>query len=253
MTDHHPPSRQDSERVGAAEDYCRQIETYLCQKNEGHLVRIVGPAFEQVRDWAQQGVPLRVAFRGIDRYCERYYAKGPRRRPVRIEFCEDDVLDAFEDWRRAIGVGAVAAAEGTRIGEESEGAAPKKGSLSAHIERVLARLALVVEGRSMSAAFQAHLAAVRDELRALEGEARHARGDQRARILQRLAVLDRELMNAASVGVDSAVRDRVRQEAGEEIRPFTERMPVEARTKAVEAAERRLLREMLGLPMISFE
>jgi len=65
-------------------DYCRQIEAYLCGKNEGHLIRIVGPAFEMVCGWAQRGVPLKVAFRGIDRYCERYYAKGARRRPVRI-------------------------------------------------------------------------------------------------------------------------------------------------------------------------
>jgi len=27
-------------------EYCREIENYLCQKNEGHLIRIVGPAFE---------------------------------------------------------------------------------------------------------------------------------------------------------------------------------------------------------------
>ena len=49
------------------------------------------------------GVPLAVAFRGIDRYCERYYAKGPRRRPVRVEFCEADILELFDDWRRAVG------------------------------------------------------------------------------------------------------------------------------------------------------
>src|SRR3989304_1332087 len=85
-------------------EYCREIEAYLCGKNEGHLVRIVGPAFEKVCGWAQQGVPLKGACRGIDRYCERYYAKGPKRRPVRIEFCEADILDAFDDWRRAVGV-----------------------------------------------------------------------------------------------------------------------------------------------------
>ena len=53
-------------------EYCRQIEAYLCRKNEGHLIRIVGPVFEQVTGWAVQGVPLAVAFRGIDQYCERY-------------------------------------------------------------------------------------------------------------------------------------------------------------------------------------
>src|SRR5918993_5637438 len=86
------------------EDYCRQIEAYLCRRNEGHLIRIVGPAFEQVCGWASRGIPIKVAYRGIDRYVERYYAKGPRRRPVRVEFCEADVLDVFDEWRRAVGV-----------------------------------------------------------------------------------------------------------------------------------------------------
>jgi len=85
-------------------DYCHEVERYLCQKNDGHLIRIVGPSFDLVSAWAAQGVPLKVACRGIDRYVERYYGKGPRRRPVRIDFCEADVLDAFDEWRRATGL-----------------------------------------------------------------------------------------------------------------------------------------------------
>ena len=27
-------------------DYCRDIETYLCRKNDGHLIRVVGPSFD---------------------------------------------------------------------------------------------------------------------------------------------------------------------------------------------------------------
>ena len=115
-------------------EYCRQIEAYLCRKNEGHLIRIVGPAFEQVCGWAASGVPLKVAFRGIDQYCERYYAKGPRRRPVRIEFCEADILDLFDAWRRSIGVPRV---EDGTVTEESSSRRP---ALARHLERAIARL-----------------------------------------------------------------------------------------------------------------
>ena len=97
-------------------DFCREIESYLCQKNDGHLVRVTGPSFDLVSGWAAQGVPLAVAFRGIDRYCERYYAKGPRRRPVRVEFCEADVLDTFDEWRRATGL-TTSGEEGSPPGE----------------------------------------------------------------------------------------------------------------------------------------
>ena len=124
-------------------DYARQVESYLCQKNKGHLVRVVGPAFDLVTGWASTGVPLKVAFRGIDRCCERREAKGgPRRRPIRIEFCEADVLDAFDEWRRAVGV--TAAADGASNGDGHT----RKPSLEAHIERAIAHVApnLTLEG-----------------------------------------------------------------------------------------------------------
>ncbi len=93
-------------RVGTQpiDEYCREIETYLCRKNDGHLIRVVGPSFEVVSGWAAQGVPLKIALAGIDRYFERYYRKGPRRRPVKIDFCDADVLDVFDEWRRATGL-----------------------------------------------------------------------------------------------------------------------------------------------------
>ena len=86
------------------DEYCREIETYLTRKNDGHLIRVVGPSFEVVSGWAAQGVPLKIVLAGIDRYFERYYRKGPRRRPVKIDFCDADVLDVFDEWRRATGV-----------------------------------------------------------------------------------------------------------------------------------------------------
>src|SRR5512132_2278950 len=119
-------------------EYCRAIENYLCRKNEGHLIRIVGPVFEKVCGWAAQGIPLAVAFKGIDQYCERYYAKGPRRRPVRVEFCEADVLELFDDWRRAVGV--------TSTESDDPPAERKHDSLPSHLDRAIARLTALRAG-----------------------------------------------------------------------------------------------------------
>jgi hypothetical protein len=49
-------------------EFCRDIESYLCKKNDGHLIRVVGPSFVVVSSWAERGVPLKVAYAGIDRY-----------------------------------------------------------------------------------------------------------------------------------------------------------------------------------------
>ena len=62
------------------------------------------PCVRSVQGWAA-GVPLKVAEAGIDRYFERYYRKGPRRRPVRSEFCEAECLKRLTT-ARAVGVAA---------------------------------------------------------------------------------------------------------------------------------------------------
>jgi hypothetical protein len=222
-------------------EYCREIETYLCRKNEGHLIRIVGPVFERVCGWAAQGVPLAVAFKGIDAYCERYYAKGPRRRPVRVEFCEADVLELFDDWRRAVGV--------TGAGGD-EGRARTQDSLPAHLERAIARLTALRASGGSRTLDRALDDAVR-ELDRLRAPAKSARGDARAAIRERLAALDAALITAAGADLDDDRRRELRRHAEAEIAPFAGRMTAEARSAAIDAAFTRLLRDSIAVPTLS--
>ena len=225
-------------------EYCRELESYLCRKNGGHLVRIVGPAFEMVCGWAERGVPLTVAYRGIDRYCERLQARGGRRRPVRIEFCEGDILDLFDDWRRAVGVVQAQ-------GEVDSPAPARKPSLTSHLDRVVARL---VGGRApRSPAFEQHVQVLLAEIDRLSGESKTSRGDARVAILDRLVELDRALVVAAAAELDPGARETARREADAELAPFGSRLAPDVRAQAVEAAFERLVRDSLGLPQIRYQ
>jgi hypothetical protein len=218
-------------------DYCRQVEDYLCRKNDGHLIRIVGPAFEQVCGWASLGVPLKVTQRGIDRYFERYYAKGARRRPVRIEFCEADVLDAFDEWRRAVGVPAAAA--------ESQ-----RESLRAHVDRAIARLqALSAHDSPLKSVADA----VAHELDAAYGDSKGLRGDVRRAFLERLHALDRALVDAAREACDASTRQELTAEAEADLAPFRDRMPREAYEQSRQAAVDRLVRDRWHLPVLAYD
>ena len=223
-------------------EYCREIETYLCRKNEGHLIRIVGPVFEKVTGWAAQGIPLAIAFKGIDQYCERYYAKGPRRRPVRVEFCEPDVLELFDGWRRAVGVSS-----GSGDGDPVE---RRPDSLPSHLDRVIVRLTALRAGRGADT-FSARLDEIVRQLDGLRSSAKQARGPARAAILDRLAAMDAELLDLARGQLDDEQGATLRAKAEAEIAPFAARMPADARAAAVEAAFMRLLREAAGLPVLS--
>ncbi len=257
--------RQQSPEPMEDVEYCREVESYLCRKNGGHLVRIVGPAFETVCKWSEQGVPLKIVFRGIDRCVDRANARGGRRRPLRIEFCEADVHAAFDDWRRALGIGTAGGA-GTAVGagfsrpmqvsetadEFDDPGAPRKGSLPAHIARSVARL-LAVKSEPPDPAFDDTISRAIRELDALAASTRNARGDVRTKAIEQLAVLDAELIAAARTRVDAAAAEALRREADAELAGFANRMSADARDRARQLAFERLLRESLNLPVLTYE
>jgi hypothetical protein len=241
-------------------DYCREVETYLCRKNDGHLIRIVGPSFDLVSGWAAQGVPLKVACSGIDRYFERYYRKGPRRRPVRIDFCEADVLEMFDEWRRAIGLtqSSVISHQSSVDSHQSsvdsrQSPAGRSQSLPQHLERVVLRLTSVGVSDSLGGDFDALIDRVAAELDAARAQAGGLRGQARQALIDRLSALDAELLQRARGSLDGAAAASLARAADEELAGFRSGMTPEAFARAREAAMDRLVRERFVLPTIAYE
>ena len=236
------------------ESYCRDLEAYLCRKNDGHLIRIAGPAFEQVMGWAAQGIPLAVAQSGIDRYFERYYRKGPRRRPVRIEFCELDVLDAFDAWRRALGLGNLTAA----TVESPDGVAPlpapgrARRSLATHIETTIGRLTALRGSDKAGATLSTALESAVRALDRLRPEAPRVRGAARDALLAELTTIDRALMTAAVEALAASDRASIEAEATRELSSFRARMADHAYAQSHAASVNRLVRIQFALPDVEW-
>ncbi len=228
--------------------YCREIETYLCRKNDGHLIRVVGPSFDLVAGWAGSGVPLKVAFSGIDRCFERYYRQGPRRRPVQIDFCKADVLDAFDAWRRAVGLPAAVTEE-----PASDTPPPEpSSSLPAHLRRVVERLTNARATGRIDDRFDSVIDAAGRELDCSRASGAGLRGAARAALIARLAELDEDLLQHARTALDEPTRRVLLSDADAELAPFRGRMTDETYEKIRQAAYDRLLRQHLGLPVVTF-
>jgi hypothetical protein len=233
------------------ESYCRELEAYLCRKNDGHLIRITGPSFERVQGWAQQGIPVKVAEAGIDRYFGRYYRKGPRRRAVQILFCEADVLDAFDDWRRAVGIARVTSdAEGGPEVEEPIPESRPRRSLASQLEAALARLTVLRGSDKAGPQLGPALDLAVRSLDALRAEAARARGDARDQLLERIASIDEALIDAAVQSLDSDARASLEKDADTELAPFRARMAADAYAQSRRAAMQRLVRLHYGLPSL---
>jgi hypothetical protein len=240
--------------------YCREIEAHLCRRNGGHLVRIAGPAFDLVRGWAQRGIPLKVALQGIDRYVDRSSASGRRRRPAHVEFCEADVLDAFDAWRRAVGIHRAEAAmlsggeghggEGPGEADGEQASRPRhRESLSTHLDRVIVRLTSLRTGE-VPAAWDAVLEEIVRTLDALHPAARRARGEARDHLLAELEALDARLLERARTVMGADLLAEAAREAAVELEPFAARLPPESYEAARRRCEDRALRERLRLPTI---
>ena len=231
-------------------EFCRHVENYLGRKNAGPVIHLIGPRFELVQGWFARGIPLSIVTQGIDRVFERRQSKPAARRPVLIEFCEADVLDVFDEWRRAVGVA------GSGIGDpgsEESGAsrAGAVGSLPAHLERVIARLTAMRAGSDRS--LDTTLDTVVQALDAVRAQAKSARGEARDALLTRLTELDTLLLAALRQRCDEKTRQQLEADADEELRPYRARMPAEAYRESHRAAVDRLFRERARMPVIAFE
>ena len=232
-------------------DYCRQVEAHLTRINGGHLVRVVGPGFALVKQWADEGVPLSVVFRGIEHKAERH-AAGASKRPLRIEFCEADVRALYDDWRRAIGVPATPTADGDADAASDRPASPKRRSVSRAIDRAIDRLGRLAGRLDLPGEFRDAMSRLIDQLSTLREELAHTRGAVRDRLLERLGPLEADLLDHARGVVPPDVMRDITVRAEHDLAPYRERLSPEAWTRAVAVTVDRGVREHLQLPSLDF-
>lgn len=241
--------------VGA---YCRDVEAFLCRRNGGHLIRLVGPAFALVSGWARQGIPLRIVLQGVEQTVQRLEARGPRRRPVRIEFCEADVLTAFDQWRRAVGptVSRAAAGGGALDAADDTGtpSVKRQPSLTRHLERVIERLSSVRASTALPETAGHAIDAALVALDVLVPRARGARGEARQELRDELQRIDETLVAALTSSImDPSAggrRDALIARAEADLRPLRPRVSDEAYAEALDRVLRHLVRGELGIPEI---
>jgi hypothetical protein len=242
------------------------VESHLTRVNGGHLVRIVGPGFALVREWEAAGIPLSVVLRGIDQKAERHLKGVAARsgRALRIEFCESDVRELFEDWKRAVGITSAPEPPSTRAPEHPSTGAPehpstsavvpssRRQSLSKHLERVSDRLSRLLGRHDLPDEF---LDCVNQAISVVAAAraGRVARGASREEIVASVRPLDEVLIVAARKAIGSAALAQLQQQAEGELGIYKARLAPEAWQQALQATTDRLLRDRLTLPLIDLD
>jgi len=228
-------------------EYCRRVEEHLTRVNGGHLVRVVGPGFELVREWAETGIPLSVVYRGIDLKAERHKA-GKSRRPLRIEFCEPDVRDIYESWKRAVGLSG---ADSVPVsGLSAETAEPRRRSLTRHLDRAIDRLSRAAGVLDLPVGLREAIDRALQELVAMRDAARKARGQAREDLAARLTAIETDLTLAARTHAPPSDLTALTADAEAELGPYRTRLGAEAWQRSIDLTVDRLLRDRYGLPVL---
>jgi hypothetical protein len=125
-------------------------------------------------------------------------------------------------------------------------------SLPAHLERAALQLTSARATGSIGPTVETVLDALSRELDAARSSARGLRGDARRALIDRLAALDRELVQLARASLTDELRRECEREADEELAAFRERMPAADFQRARDRAIDRLARERLRLPTLTY-
>jgi len=239
--------------VSDAADYCRQVEAHLTRINGGHLVRVVGPGFALVKQWADEGVPLSVVFKGIEQKADRHKT-GASRRPLRIEFCESDVCEVFEAWRRATGISIADLPDGGRSGLDGGPASigSKRRSPSKAIDKAIERLGRLAGRLELPDEFRDAVSRAIERLSAMRDGLAQSRGVARDPWLAQLEPIDRDLLTQARRLVDAQVLRGLTEQAERELAPYRDRLAPEAWERAVTVTVERGVRAHVGLPTLEW-
>ena len=239
-------------------EYCRAVESFLCRKNDGHLIRVVGPAFEIVCGWEKTGIPLGIVERAIEKRHSRYSADGSRRRPLRIEFCEGDVLELFDEWRRAVGIAQPMEERsfGMSVATESkDDKSSARTTLMVHLDNVIERLEFWSEttGFAGDTELSQRVSKAVEFMSVCRQSSKVLRGSAREQVIQKLKAYDEELLAIIRSAADTMLTQRLEAEARTSLEPFRSRMAPEAFQSAVAIAADRLLVNHFRLPSLSFD
>ena len=218
-------------------------------------MRVVGPGFELVRGWQTQGVPLSLVLRAIDEKAERHQrGAGSRGRPLRIEFCADDVQELFENWKRAVGVMSQSAdpvgPSDLELGRGEDASPIRRPSLSKHLERVTERLSRLLGRNDLPEAFLERVNYAIGVVASTRESAKGARGPARDAAVDSLRPLDRVLADAAHAALNPAESAALDAQAASELGAYRDRLDPAAWQQALAATRDRLVRERFALPVV---
>ena len=233
-------------------NYFTEIEDAFVRRRGRHL--FLSPLdWALMETWKQQGIPLHIVLRGVERSFDSYESR-PRKRSVKtLLYCQEEVEAQYEEWLEAR-VGASEHSDGAGS-EQTDGAESEKTPFSAaaigeHLQRCHSELVRLSQSRKEDDLTEAlaRAAALLQEIH--DDFSTNAVLDTR-RLEDSLTGLERMLNDAMLVVVPAAELDALKSGIKDQLKPYRSQMETAVYNSTFDNLLLKRLREQFAVPRLS--
>jgi hypothetical protein len=225
-------------------NYFTEIEDAFVRRRGKHL--FLSPLdWALMETWKQQGIPLHIVLRGIERSFDSYESR-PRKRTVKtLLYCQEEVEAQYDEWIEA----RVGASQQTDTAD-SDKTPFSASAVTEHLQRCQSELLRLSQSRKeddLSEAF-ARAAALLQEI--YEDVSENSVLDTR-RLEDSLTGLERMLNEAMLAVITSTELDALKSGVNDQLKPYRNQMEAAVYNQTFDNLLLKRLREQFAVPRLS--
>ena len=237
-------------------NYFTEIEDAFIRRRGKHLL-VSSIDWALIETWKEQGVPLHIALRGIEKAFDSWEAK-PRKRSVKsLLYCQEEVEAQYAEWLESrVGAGTEPGGESSAaedIGSQDEGLPFPRQAIVEHLQRARTALLKTSQQRQRTGAddLTDTLTRAANLLEELERDfTQSARADAQ-KLEVSLTGLERMLSESIRSVIPTEQLNAATSEVKEQLRPYRSHMDKAVYNQTVDNLLQKRLREQFAVPRLS--
>lgn len=196
--------------------------------------------------WKQQGIPLHIVLRGVEKSFDSYESK-PRKRSVKsLLYCQEEVEAQFAEWVESH-VGAAGEVENS----ESDETKFSFGAIAEHLERSRKALSELAKSRTQPDDLSEALTRAITLLVDIEKDFASSTTLDTRKLEDSLTGLERMLNDSMFLVVSSTTLEELKNGIKEQIKPYRSQMDAAVYKQTFENLLLKRVREEFGMPRLS--
>lgn len=228
-------------------NYFTEIEDAFVRRRGKHL--FLSPLdWALMETWKQQGIPLHVVLRGVEKSFDSFEAR-PRKRTVKsLLYCQEEVEAQYAEWLEAR-VGSSPSSDGAEA--VSDEAHFSVAAVSEHLKRCRISLLELVASQKSENDFSEALVRAIALLAAIEADFASGATPDTRKLEDSLTGLERMLNDSMLSVVNATTLAELKNEVKDQLKPYRSQMETAVYNQTFNNLLLKRLREQFGVPRLS--